>query len=183
MALKQFVDAHPGCQVVRPDLVIPALLAGLPAGGALLALYGLISNLIIGDWVAGFVWLVFAATLLVPVVRYGHACIEVTALVRRGHNSIAVDDDKVLLVDAVGNSVEVALDRVIGLEVDGTDARLRTDSELQGVVYTIMFQLFDGDFPGPCPDRFFDAVAPRLRECSPNATIIRHESGEGALIA
>ena len=68
-----------------------------------------------------------------------------------------------------------SLDRVTGLELDGREARLRTDSDLQGVVYAILSRLFDEDVPGPSADRFFDLLAPRLRECSPNAVIVRHE--------
>jgi hypothetical protein len=133
------------------------------------------------NWLAAIGWTSIAAALIVPAVRYGRRFALVYSLYRRGHASFAVAEDDLLLVDAVGNAVVVAIDRVTRLEVDGDEARLRTDSELQGVVYAVMFQLFDEDVPGPSADNFFDMLAPRVRQRCPHAMVVRHAPAEGAL--
>ena len=183
MPLKQFVDEHPDCEVARPDLVAPALMAALPGMGLIVAVVALIGAIVDGSWLASIAWFGLGAVLLMPTLSFGKHLLKVLELYRHGYATFAVTDEDLLLVDAAGNAVVVALDRVIGLEVVGDEARLRTDSDLQGVVYTVMFQLFDPDVPGPTAERFFDILAPRLRQCAPHAVIERHEPGEGALIA
>jgi hypothetical protein len=180
MELERFVADNPGCAVARPDLVVPGLLAALPSAGVLIGAWGGVHGLAEGSWWAAGCWLALALASLLPARRGLRHLRRVLSLYHHGHASFAVSEQDVLLVDAVGNTVVVALDRVTGLEVDGFEARLRTDSDLQGVVYTVMFQLFDEDVPGPTPDAFFDALAPRLRKRSPHAIIVRH-AGNGAL--
>jgi hypothetical protein len=40
-----------------------------------------------------------------------------------------------------------------------------------------MFQLFDEDIPGPTAARFFDSLAPVLRQRNPKAVIVRCSQG------
>jgi hypothetical protein len=181
MPLTQFVEDHPGCAIERPDPTIPALVLG--ALGA-----GIASSLGLAIYAVGqgrLGWLAVALAALALAVRpfwrwLAHAQ-RVCALRRRGHACFAISEHDLLLVDAVGNAVVVALDRVVALEIDGDEARLRTDADEQGIIYAILFQLFDESVPGPSAQRFFDALAPRLRASCPLARIVRKERGIGAL--
>jgi hypothetical protein len=173
MPLERFVADNPGCKVVRPGRVIPTLQVGAPALGALAALIVARD----GGWVALTVALGVATALATLSWSHRAELFMAYALHHNGHASFAISDEALVLVDAVGNAVIVALDRITGLEVDGDEARLRTDSELQGVVYAIMFQLFDEDIPGPTAARFFDSLAPVLRQRNPKAVIVRCTQG------
>jgi hypothetical protein len=85
-------------------------------------------------------------------------------LLRRGHACYAIGKNDVLLIDTGGSTVQIALDEIDGLHVTDGEVRLRVHSELQGVIYAILFDLFDEDGPGPNVDAFFDELAPLLRE-------------------
>ena len=166
----------------RPNLLLPATacvgsLFGMAAGVALAV--GAVSA---GDYHLAVMWLALAGLLIKPLTSWLPVLRDVYALLRGGLASYAIADDRLFIIDGVGNAVIVELSEVTGLILDGEEARLRTDSELQGTIYAVMFDLFDDDGHGPDADRFFETLAPRLRSSCPQATIVRHTVGEGALM-
>ncbi len=173
MELARFITNNPQCSVVRPDVVLAGVCAGGPVLGVVAALAGAIAS---DGWLGAVACAAAGVVSLVGVLRWGPPLWERLRLHRLGRACIAVSDDDVLLIDAAGNAVVVALDRITGLELDGLEVRLRTDSELQGVIYAMLFQLFDDELPGPSPDAFFEALAPRLRQRAPQALIVHHHN-------
>ena len=157
-----------------------AVLALLTLGIAAAAALGLRSAGSGQPWWSALA-LAAAAVQARPFWHWANRLQEIRSLRRQGHACFAIASDELLLVDAVGNAVVVALDRVTALEIDGDEARLRTDADEQGIIYAVMFQLFDESVPGPSGADFFEALAPRLRQGHPNARVTRREAGIGAL--
>ncbi len=119
-------------------------------------------------------------TLMLP--ERAKQLITTCRLRQQGRASYAIADTELILVDADGNAVIVALDRILALGIDNGEVRLRTDSDLQNVVYAILFRLFDDEAPAPSPWHFVEALAPRLRECCPYADIELPEQDDDSLM-
>ena len=77
-------------------------------------------------------------TLMLP--ERAKQLITTCRLRQQGRASYAIADTELILVDADGNAVIVALDRILALGIDNGEVRLRTDSDLQNVVYAILFR-------------------------------------------
>lgn len=166
MHLRRFVADNPNCEVGRPDWATP-LAAMLSAAGA-----GL--GAIAAAWYAreasdgaALLWLLLGLGLGYPAWLAARAFAERWSLARRGRGVWALGDRDLLLVDGDGNAIVIALDRVLDVAVCDGEVSLRTDSELQGVLYGILFRLFDEDVPGPSMDRFYDVMRARLRTHRP----------------
>jgi hypothetical protein len=99
-------------------------------------------------------------------------------LMRRGHGCYAIGKNDLLLVDTAGNTIIVALDEIQELCVSEGEVRLRVASDLQGILYAILFDLFEEDGPGPSVERFFEELAPLLRDRG--AEIIDDDAAEYA---
>lgn len=160
--LDRFVEKNPGCRVGRPRLVVAASVCG----GALLSV---LTGVVVGvRGMAGepAALVVGAALVAVGVVAargwIGRLSVALE-LMRRGHACYAIGENDVLLVDSGGTTVQIALDEIDGLLVTDGEVRLRVQSDLQGVIYAVLFDLFDEDGPGPSVETFFDELAPRLR--------------------
>ncbi len=175
MPLRRFMSAHPNCRVIRPDVILPGLLFALPAFTCAVASWRTTVAFGTQRWLAMALWLVLAGVAAIPLRHAFQNLREVVTMIKRGHAAIAITDQDVLLIDSVGNTVQVALTRVTRLELEGREARLRTDSDVQGLLYAIAFDLFDGQAPGPSASRFFDTLAPRLRARVPEAVIVRYD--------
>jgi hypothetical protein len=173
MHLERFVHAHPDCIVGRPHalklLAASASLAVACLGAVMLAFSSLDASSI--ETLVLYLSLAIASAALGS--RLASRTRVALALWRRGHASYAIADDELILVDAVGNAVIVEIARVTRLELEDDEPRLRTDSEDQGKVYAAMFGLFDGDTPHPSGERFFEALAPKVRARCPRATVTR----------
>ena len=175
MPLQRFMSDHPDCRVIRPDLIVPSLFVLVPALTCAFAAWRASDAVGGQQWIALLLWLLLGGVAGAPLKRTFHQLREVLTAHKRGHAAIAIADEDVLMIDSAGNAVVVAMARVTRLELEGREARLRTDSDMQGIVYSIAFNLFDGDAPGPSADSFFDALAPRLRERAPEAVIVRYD--------
>ncbi len=162
--LDRFVRDNPGCRVGRPRLGVAASVCG----GALLAvltgvvvgLHGM-SGRSPGALVVGAALVAVGAVATRGWVGKLNTALE---LMRRGRACFAIGKDDLLLIDTVGNTVQIPFDEILGLEVTDGEARLRVSNELQGVIYAILFDLFEEDGPGPSVESFFEALAPILRE-------------------
>ncbi len=176
--LDHFVAKNPGCRVGKPDLVVAASVCG----GALLAV---LTGVVVGvrGMSGGPAALVVGAALvalgLVAARGWIGRLSQGLELVRRGHGCYAIGKEDVLLIDTGGNTVVISFDEIEGLHASDGEVRLRVRSELQGVIYAILFDLFEEDGPGPNVDRFFDELAPLLRERG--AEIIGDDAAERAL--
>lgn len=175
MQLQRFMSDHPDCRVIRADLILPSLFVLLPTVTCAFATWRASDAVSSQQWIALLLWMLLGGIAAAPLRRTLHRLREVMTAHKRGHAAIAIADEDVLMIDSAGNAVVVALARVTRLELEGREARLRTDSDLQGIVYAIAFNLFDGDAPGPSAALFFDALAPRLRERVPEAVIVRYD--------
>jgi hypothetical protein len=179
--LQRFANEHPGCVVVRPDPAPSASVLTLLSAGIAASIWIALCE---GERGAiGWTALALAALLLqlLPWWRWADRLRRVLELRRLERACFAFDDRDLLLIDGVGNTVVVALDRITALEIDGDEVRLRTDADEQGIIYAVLFQLFDESVPGPSAERFFAALAPRLRESCPLARVVRREANLGAL--
>ena len=160
--LDRFVAKNPGCRVGRPKLALAASVCG----GALLAV---MTGVVVG--VRGMsgepAALVVGAALVAVGIAASRGWVSrlsnALELMRRGHACYAIGKREILLVDTVGNTVVIALDQIEGLTVNEGDVHIRVSSELQGVIYAILFDLFDEEGPGPSMHDFFDVLAPVLR--------------------
>jgi hypothetical protein len=162
MRLHDFVADHPGCRTGRPDLLTPLALTATLGVLALVALAAAVDAVAGGEIATALVPVPVIAGALWPLPVLARRAGEAFALWRRGHASWALADEDLLLVDGNGTAVIIALDQVTHLEIDAEELRLRVDSELQGVVYAVLFDLFDEGLPRPSARALFDALAPRL---------------------
>jgi hypothetical protein len=179
--LSRFLEANPGCKVGRPKL---AAAASICLGAALALVTGIVvalQGIQSASPSPGLIVVGALLTLAGVLAARGTAgkLNEALELMRRGHACYAVGADDLLLVDSVGNTVVIALDEIRALEVVGRDARLKVDSELQGVIYAVLFDLFDDDGHGPSLEGFLDAVGPVL---SARGVEVEHREVAGALI-
>lgn len=177
--LDRFVSENPGCRVGRPKVGVAASVCGSALlavfAGVVVGVHGM-SGRAPGTLVVG------AALVAVGLVAsrgwIGKLSVALE-LMRRGRACYAIGKDDLLLIDSTGNTVMIAFDQIEGLQVTDGEARLRVSSDLQGVIYAVLFDLFDEDGPGPNVDKFFDALAPILRERG--AEIIGDDAAERAL--
>lgn len=177
--LDRFVRDNPGCRVGRPKLAVAASVCG----GALLAvLTGVVVGIQGMSSRAPGALVVGAALVAVGLVAsrgwIGKLSVALE-LMRGGRACYAIGKDDLLLIDTAGNTVVIAYDQIEGLQLTDGEARLRVSSELQGVIYAVLFDLFDEDGPGPNVDGFFDALAPILR--ARGAEIIGDDASDRAL--
>jgi hypothetical protein len=178
--LSRFVRSNPGCKVGRPKLTAAASIC---LGAALALVTGIVVAMQgMSAASPGLIVVGAALTLAGVVAARGTArkLNEALELLRRGHACYAVGADDLLLVDSVGNTVVIALDEILGLEIVGRDARLRVDSELQGMIYAVLFDLFDDEGPGPSIDGFVEALRPALR--ARGISVQRRDPAASALI-
>jgi hypothetical protein len=162
MHLERFADDNPNIEIGRPDWATPVVIAAFALVGAGCA--GLGAWYAIGSDAAGaaVLWSVLGLGLSYPAVRGAIASARVWATMRRGRNLWALSDDQLLLVDAEGAAIVVALDRIVDVQLKDGEVHLRTDSDMQGVLYAILFRLFDDEGPCPSPDGFYRAITERL---------------------
>jgi len=116
------------------------------------------------------------------LVSRGRRLRDVLAVVWRGTCCYGISGRQLVLINAVGSAVLIELSQVARLEIDGDELRLATHSEHQGLVYAAMFDLFDGDGPRPSAQRFFEQLAPKVREQAPNATVLRRSVADHAFV-
>lgn len=160
--LDRFLENNPGCRVGRPKLGVAASVCG----GALLAVMtGVIVGVrgMSGDPAALVVGAALVAVGLVASRGWIGKLSTALELMRRGHGCYAIGREDLILVDTEGNTVVIALDQIEGLHIQEGDVRLRVASDLQGVIYAILFDLFEEDGPGPSVESFFEELAPVLR--------------------
>ncbi len=182
MHLQRFVARHPTSSTGNPPL--GAATAGvlislaLLAVGLTLAMVGLSG----GEAISTVLGLSCGAVGCLMLPAHAKQLAAVLRLRRQGRACYAIADSELILVDAEGNAVIVALDRIIALGLHDGEIRLRTDSELQNVVYSILYRLFDDEAPAPSPSHFVEALAPRLRSCCPHADIDLPDEDDDSLL-
>jgi hypothetical protein len=178
MHLTGFVARHPGCVVGRSNWRSPLLWLAVSAATAVACVVLAVNFASSASIVLGLVG-VFSGVHAVkrwPPVR------ETLALAFAGRGCFAIADDEVLLVDPSGRAVLVAIERITELVLAGSEPRLKTDSDAQGVVYATLFALFDEGDLGPSPERFFEALAPRVRARCPRALVSRRDGCDDPLL-
>jgi len=183
MPLREFLHAHPGCYVGRPDVLTPLSVA-LLSGVACLLAAGFGSAAVAAakpDPMGGLVLFTFAVAAGWITVRSVSRLAASLSTARRGA-AYAISNEALLLVGDSGRAVVVPLDRVVGLTMHGPEPRLYVDAEAQGLVHAIMFELFDRDGSGPSPERFFERLAAKLHAHVPSATISRGALVDAGLI-
>lgn len=164
MQLERFVADNAPCEVGRPDWATPLVATVVASAAALVALYAAHDGLVAGADGAALIWLMLGLGLLFPAFVAARATVRVGAIVRRGHNCWALSDRDMLLVDSDGAAIRVALDRIVGVTFSEGEVRVRTDSDLQGVLYAFLFRVFDDELPCPSAERFYAALTARLPE-------------------
>jgi len=162
MHLRRFVADNPNCEVGRPDWASPLAATIAATLSALGALYAAYDGLTSGTEGAALLWLLLGLGLSYPAFLAARATLSVGAVIRAGRSAWAISDRDLLLVDADGAAIVVALDRIVDVELADTEVRVRTDSDLQGVIYGFLFRLFDDDRPSPRAERLYDALCARL---------------------
>ncbi len=174
---------HPGCVVGRPDVVLPLTGSALAAiGMALMALLALRASGPQGATETVVLCAALSVAAAAGLISRGRRLRDVLAVLWRGTCCYAVSDRELILINAVGSAVVIELSQVCRLEIDGDELRLATDSEHQGLVYAAMFDLFDGAGPRPSAERFFERLAPKVRQQAPNATIVRRSAADHAFV-
>ena len=171
MQFERFVTRHPGCSIGRPPWLRWATGAAAAALGAVAGIAAALMTLASAPTAALVAALVaFGCVALLP--RAWGRLAPLLLLVRQGYKCWAVSDRTLLLVDSRGAAVEIDLDRIVSLELDGAEPRIRIDDgDRQGIVYAALFDVFDEQ--GPSADAFFDALEPRLRRMA-SVSIVRH---------
>lgn len=164
MQLARFVADNRNCEVGRPDWATPLGATLAAAVTALVALYAAYDGLSRGTEGAALIWLLLGLGMIYPVSLAARATIRVGAVVRRGRSCWAISERDLLLVDPDGGAIVVALDRIVDVTFAEGEVRVRTDSELQGVLYGFLFRVFDDELPCPSAERFYEALTSRLPE-------------------
>jgi hypothetical protein len=180
MHLEHFVARHPRCVVGRPDWLTPSMAIAAALATALasaLAALALIDELP----AAALALAIVAAVAAALGSRRLSAAREALSRCLGGRACFAVADDELLLVDPAGSAVVVALDCISGLILAGDEPRLHTEQS-QALVYAAMFALFDEGAAGPSGERFFTALAPRLRARCPHALVSRRDGCDDPLL-
>jgi hypothetical protein len=177
--LTRFVERHPGCVVGRPDWLTPLMWLAVTLAASAACIFLCVRTAQTSVAIAGALFATLAAALgvrRVPLLR------ETLTRALAGRACFAVADDEVLLIDRSGRAVLVAIDRITELTLAGSEPRLKTDSEAQGIVYATLFSLFDADDVGPNPQRFFEALAPRVRALCPRAHVAVRDGCDDPLL-
>lgn len=178
MHLRTFVREAAGCTVGRPELIRPILTtAGGALAGVALGVLATMAHMAMAALCVGL-----GALSLVAAARGWPSLVTSIRLRARGAASYAISTDQLLLVDPIGNAVRIDLDRIVALELEDGEPRLRIDSELQGRVYATMFSIFEDGAGGPSAERFYERLATTLRARSSSAQLIEHEASEHGLV-
>jgi hypothetical protein len=183
MRLSDFVREHPDCVVGRPKVALSLTTGALAAFGmVLMALLALRASATPGSAATVVLCAALALAAAAGLVSRRRRLREVLAVLWRGTSCYAISNRELILITAVGSAVVIELSQVARLEIDGDELRLATDSELQGLVYAAMFDLFDGEAPRPSAERFFERLAPKVRQRAPNARILRRSVADHAFV-
>lgn len=171
--LAKFVKKHPGCRVGTPGWQPWAIVTAAVGIGAIGGVGVTLSALGAGAPTAALLAALVTFGCGVALPRVFARLVPLRALAREGLKSWAVSDEALLLVDGRGGAVEIGLDRILSLELDGEEPRLRVDDpDQQGIVYAALFDVFDDH--GASGEAFVEALEPRLRARTPHAAIVRH---------
>ncbi|MEQ9321868.1 MAG: hypothetical protein RIF41_22055 [Polyangiaceae bacterium] len=170
MQLARFVADNANCEVGRPDWATPLFATVAASLAASISLYAAYDGSTTGADGAALIWLLLGLGLLYPAFVAARAAVKVGAIVRRGRSCWAISDSDLLLVDPDGAVIVVALDRIVDVTFSEGEVRVRTDSELQGVLYAFLFRVFDDELPCPSAEHLYEALSARLPEPRPLGT-------------
>ncbi len=183
MSLSEFVKNHPGCVVGRPSVALPLSTNALAAVGVILAT-ALALHAALGSGAPETIvlWGALALAVAARFISRWRQLRDMLSVLRRGTSSYVITEDELVLINAAGSAVVVELSQIERLELDGDELRLATSLDSPGLIYAAMFDLFDGDGLRPDRQRFFEQLAPRVEQRSPNACIIRRNLADRAFV-